>query len=208
MGKLIDLTGQKFGRLIVIKRVENDNSGHVQWLCQCDCGEGTMVQGGNLKNSNTKSCGCLHTETITQHGHSSRSIISKIYRIWIQMIQRCTNPNVKNYKNYGGRGIKVCERWRQFENFLQDMGEKPSGLSVDRIDNNGDYCKENCKWSTRKEQNRNTRQNRLITINGITKPLAEWCEIYNLNYKTVCTRIYRGWTSEEALELVPRKKKK
>lgn len=211
MGKFIDLTGQRFGRLTVVKRVENNKHGHAKWLCQCECGKHIIVCGYSLKNNNTKSCGCFKKISLYKknykHGHSCRKKTSKTYQVWEHMIRRCKNPNVKNYKNYGGRGIKVCEAWLKFENFLQDMGERPEGLSIDRIDNDGNYYKENCKWSTRKEQNRNKRNNILITINGVTKCLVEWCEIFNLKYNMVKSRIYRGWTIDEALEIIPQRKK-
>ncbi len=214
MGKFIDLMGQQFGRLIVIERKENDKGGRVRWLCQCKCGKDVIVQSGPLNSGATKSCGCLKQELLKlnphnlRHGHRTNSIISKTYKAWADMIQRCNNPNNTAYKNYGGRGICVCKAWMKFERFLQDMGERPPNLTLDRIDNNGDYCKENCRWTTIKEQRRNYRQNRLITINGITKCLIEWCEDQKLNYHTVWMRIYQyNWTPEEALELIPRKKK-
>jgi len=205
MGKFIDLTGQQFGRLTVIKRVENGNHGKVRWLCQCDCGKNSIVISGGLRNKNTQSCGCLNKEILTKHGHASYHK-SKTYKTWNDMIQRCINPNCKAYKDYGGRGIQVCKRWLKFENFLQDMGEKPEGLTLDRIDNDGDYRPENCRWATRKEQNRNSRHNRLITINGNTKCLSEWCNFYNINYHKIYMRLHHGWSPEEAFELVLRRK--
>jgi len=215
MGKLIDLTGQKFGRLTVVERVDNANDGHARWLCQCDCGKEKNINGRELRCGDTRSCGCLKKELMIQrniqkniHGHSSNGIISKVYQVWSGIIQRCNNPNNKRYKDYGGRGIRVCEAWLKFENFIKDMGEKPEGLTLDRIDNNDDYCPENCRWATRKEQQRNTRINRLITINGITKCIAEWCEIRKLPYARVWQRIYNlYWTPKEALELTSRKEK-
>lgn len=214
MSRLIDLTGQTFSRLIVIKRVENDKYGHTRWLCQCKCGKRQKAQGGHLRAGCVQSCGCLQKEISIQvgkqkikHGHNCRNKRSKTYVTWVNMIYRCTNPNVKNYKDYGGRGIKVCKRWLRFENFLEDMRERPKGFTLDRVNSDGDYCKGNCKWSTPKEQARNTRKNKLITINGIMKCLAEHCEDRELNYHTVYYRLQHKWTPEEALELVPRKKK-
>lgn len=127
------------------------------------------------------------------------------------MIQRCTNPNDKRYKNYGGRGITVCKRWRNsFEKFLEDMGEPPTKEhSIDRINNNGNYCKSNCRWVTRKEQNRNKRNNRLITYKGKTQCLIEWAEEYNINYDTLWCRIYKyGWPIEKALTTPVKKRRK
>lgn len=212
MGKFIDLTGQKFGRLTVIERVENNKWGGAQWLCNCSCKKQIITTGDRLIRVVTKSCGCLRKELTIQrnykHGHSCVSKKSRIYEIWQSMIQRCNNPNYKFYKNYGGRGIKVCEKWLKFEGFLQDMGEQPEGLTLDRVDNNGDYYKENCRWTTQKEQMKNTRRAISITISQITKFLVEWCEELGLSYNTVYCRLWRGWTPEEALEIVPRKKKK
>ncbi len=210
--KIIDLTDQKFGRLTVLERTKNQGI-QPTWLCQCECGNQIVTQAGNLKNGNTKSCGCLKKETgkkigkqNIKHGHTLNGIRSKTYITWYNMIQRCTNLNHRSYKHYGGRGIKVCEAWLSFESFFQDMGERPPNMSIDRIDNDGDYCSENCKWSTPKEQARNMTTNRLITIDDITKCLAEWCYQYNLSRDTVDERMRRGWTPEEALELKPKKK--
>ena len=215
MRQCIDLTGHKFNRLTVIKRVENDKCRNVQWLCKCVCGKEKVIKASHLRSDRTKSCGCLQKEKAMQvgkqnikHGHSCVGKKSRIYEIWQSMIQRCNNPNNKTYKYYGGRGIKVCKKWLKFEGFLQDMGKKPERLTIDRIDNNKGYCKENCRWITMKEQMRNRRTNKFITINGITKCLAEHCEDRKLNYYTVYMRIYRyHWTPEESLELVPRCKK-
>ncbi len=213
MSKVIDLTGQKFNRWTVIKYHHKNKYRSHFWLCKCDCGNQTIVRGDNLKGGATKSCGCLRKESLQlnphnlKHGHTTNDIISETYTTWQKMNQRCHNPNVSNYKNYGGRGIKVCKKWRKFEGFFQDMGERPPGLTLDRVDNDRDYCKANCKWSTPKEQARNTRRNKTFIINGVNRCLAEWCEIYNLAYYLVKRRIYNGWTIEEALEIVPRKRK-
>ncbi len=210
MRQLIDLTGQNINRLTVIERVDNDKYGYVKWLCRCECGKETIVRGGNLKNGHTKSCGCLKKELVIQrnykHGHSLDGG-SKTYKTWESMIQRCTNLKNKAYKNYGGRGIKVCKSWLKFEGFFQDMGERLPNMSLDRVDNNRNYCKENCRWATWKEQNRNRRDNRLITINGITKCIIKWCEIRKLPYARVWWRINHGWTPEEALEIISRARK-
>ena len=212
MGQFIDLTGQKPGRLTVIKRAENDKYKHARWLCQCICGNYCTVLSYSLICGDTQSCGCLQKERARDvnyiHGHSSNGIISKTYWTWNNMLRRCSDDNNQDYKNYGGRGIKVCKKWWKFGGFLQDMGERPPGLTLDRIDNNNDYCKENCRWATTKEQSRNYRRNKLITINGVTKCLVEWCEIYQKPYKKTWDRINRyHWTPEEALELTPRRRK-
>ena len=132
------------------------------------------------------------------HGHTHKGHHSKTYRAWGNMKDRCLNANSQSYKDYGGRGITVCQRWLEgFENFLEDMGIAPTGLQLDRINNNLGYCKENCKWSSRKEQQRNRNCNRIITINGITKLVIDWAIEYHVSPKSVMTRIHRKFTSEE-----------
>ncbi len=220
MSKLIDLTGQKFGRLKVLKRVENDKWDKTCWLCECDCKNNdknkTIIRSFNLRRNHTKSCGCLALGRAAImglnnkiHGHRRNGKTSKEYQSWAHMIQRCTNPNNKCWKDYGGRGIKVCKRWRSsFPNFLEDMGEAPLGFQLDRIKNNKGYCKDNCKWSTPKEQMRNTRRNHLKTYNGKTQCLTAWAEEYQINYRTLLGRINNGLSMKEALIIPMRKWRK
>ena len=150
-----DLSGQKFYRWSVLRRGPNSSSGHARYFCRCDCGNELLVFSVNLTRGLTKGCiKCARKQTDRYHGMSE----SKTYSVYIQMIERCHNPSHNYYKYYGERGIKVCERWQdKFKNFLEDMGEAPKDLSIDRIDNEKGYSKENCKWSTRKEQQRNRR---------------------------------------------------
>jgi len=130
-------------------------------LCKCNCGKETIVRGSDLKSEKTKSCGCfLKKGGRLTHGHSKIGKVSKVYMVWCDIKKRCNNKNNKDYKYYGGRGIKVCKRWSKFENFLRDMGEVPSGLTLDRINNDLGYFKKNCRWATRKEQANNQRSNR------------------------------------------------
>lgn len=200
---MINLVDSRFGRLVVIKRVDNNKYGHLCWLCQCDCGQSSVIDGNSLKRGYTKSCGCIQKEKLinrsTKHGHRAKTTTSRIYAIWQAMIQRCTNPNTPSYKNYGSRGIEICKRWMEFENFLEDMGEPPSGLQLDRIDNDGDYCKSNCRWATSKQNSRNKRNNRLITFNGKTRCVSQWAEETGIHQKTIISRLKRGWSIAETL---------
>lgn len=210
MSKFIDLTGKRFGRLTVVQRLGSDRWGNSRWLCKCDCNsQETIVSSGHLRSNHTQSCGCFHLEKITKHGHAIGGKESKTYRSWDHMIQRCTNPNFKQYKDYGGRGITVCERWNKFENFLEDMEEAPKGLQLDRINNNKEYYKENCRWATKKQQHRNTRKNHLETYDGKIQCIAAWAEKFNINTSTLISRInILGWSIKKALTTPVRKCKR
>jgi hypothetical protein len=212
MGKLKDLTGQRFGRLTVCRRVENSNDGRVRWLCLCECGNEIVVLGYSLVSGNTRSCGCLNKELITQrrttHGHSKGKKMSPTYQSWSDMMQRCYNPKCKEYLYYGERDIKVYEPWHIFENFLADMGECPKGLTIERIDNEGHYNPENCKWDTRKNQARNRRSNKILTLNGVSHCSSEWTEILGWSINLIGRRVYDGWTDEEILTTKPGERRK
>ena len=194
----------RFGRLTVIKEAEiyiNQSGRRIRMFeCLCDCGNTCTVGGWDLTKGSrsTKSCGCLHKETIkkqfTTHGMSK----TNSYAIWAYMKDRCSNHKTPNYKNYGGRGIHVCKRWGKFENFYADMGERPGRMTIERIDNNENYSPSNCRWATRKEQARNTRTNHRISYKGKTKCIAEWAEDLGLNYKALWSRIQRHPNNIEA----------
>lgn len=185
----INLTKQKFGRLTALEEAGRDKWGNVLWKCMCECGKTTIVYCGSLKNGNTKSCGCL-----TRGRHPTHRMgQTQVYKTWNAMLQRCTNPNNPAFKNYGGRGIKVCKEWlNSFGVFFKDMGEKPQGLSIERKDNNKDYFPENCKWATRTEQNRNQR----IKKNNKTGVTGVWWDrnrqIYQVRITTNHKRIHIG----------------
>lgn len=199
----INLIGKKFGKLSVVKYVGKNKYGKPLWLCKCDCGNEKVIIGNSLVSNRTKSCGCLYKK----HGYTR----TPTYIVWSDMKRRCLNPKHKNYKWYGERGITVCERWLKFENFLKDMGERPEGKSLDRIDNNrliNSYSPENCRWTTNFQQHRNMRSNINVPLNGKSVCLKDYCKIKNLNYNVVMTRIDTyGWSIEEALTIPIRKRK-
>lgn len=202
MRKAHDLIGRRFGRLFVLERYpENTKGGRAQWICKCDCGAKKIVSGPNLLNGSTKSCGCLARETKPQYVHGLSH--TRLHYIWRSMKERCYIPHYKAYKNYGARGIVMCDEWRDnflaFYNWSMEHGYEEN-LSIDRIDTNGNYCPENCRWVTCSTQNRNKRNNVHITINGKTKVLKDWCNIYHISIQTVFARVKRGMSYIEALE--------
>lgn len=192
-----NLAGQKFGRWTVISFAGKSASKNHRWLCCCDCGTEQVVQAGCLNYGATKSCGCLRRELYTTHGMSKHPI----FNAWRDMLARCATLSHKSFHNYGGRGIKVCPRWlNSFENFYADMGDRPSEKhSLDRINNDGNYEPGNCKWSTQREQTRNTRRNRRLTFRGKTQCVTAWAEELGVSITAIRDRLSRGWSDERAL---------
>ena len=190
MNKSKDLTGKKFGRLTVIKKIRDNKK--YKWLCECECGKTKNIIGWNLVNNMTKSCGCLGREirilALTKHGMTK----SVEFTTWHEMKRRCLGKDKKRIKNYGDRGITVCDRWLKFENFYKDMGKRPTKKhSIDRIDNSKGYSKDNCRWATSKQQGRNKRNNIMVTYKGETKCLSEWAEVTGLKQALLYQRTIR-----------------
>jgi len=202
MTKLIDLTGKTFGRLTVVERSFSPRRSRTIWICRCTCGQESDVISKHLVSGHTRSCGCLCKERTreanTIHGNAGIRMTPE-YRSWRGLKERCQQVGNPAYNAYGGRGVTVCERWDNFESFLADMGPCPSGMSIDRIDNNGNYSPSNCRWADRKTQCRNRRSNRLLTIGDTTASIAEWSEKIGIKPGTLSYRICHGWTPEEAI---------
>lgn len=195
-----DETGNQYGRLKVVK-LHGRKDGQVIWDCICDCGRTVFVPTHSLRAGNTSSCGCLKLELIrarsTKHGGSA----IPEYRVFHVMLDRCYRKTCKNFKEYGARGITVCERWRtSFPNFISDMGRRPTPLhTIERINNDGNYEPGNCRWATRLEQGGNRRNTIVLTAFGKTKTIPQWCKDTGLNYSTLIKRHRQGWTAERAL---------
>lgn len=216
MAGRIDLIDQKFGRLLVKKLVGKNKWNNLVYECLCDCGKKVPVASGALRRGSTQSCGCLQKERTSEaslvHGGSKNHKASKEYEAWKKIKARCLNSKTKGYENYGGRGIKICDRWLEpngqgFKNFLEDMGKCPGpSYSIERKDNDGDYCPENCVWATRKEQANNTRRNYYITFEGVTKTLTQWAEETGIHWSTLRRRLDGlNWSIEKALTAPTRK---
>jgi len=196
--RLIDRLGQRYDRLVVIERLpaKSKTDTNARWFCRCDCGRGTVAYGQDLARGKVKSCGCLNAERIMQHGMSH----THVYHVWQAMLQRCENPNAQSYANYGARGISVCPAWHNFEAFFADMGNRPTGYSLERENNDGNYEPENCRWATTVEQANNNRRNRIIVINGQSRTFAQWAKYAGLKWYTLRQRLdVCGWDIERAL---------
>jgi len=201
MPETASLVGRTLGRQFVIADgpdyIYSNGKREIRSWCRCECGSPPrLLYNRRLLKGDVNAC--KHCQNI-QHGHTFVGKISRTFRAWASMINRCANHKHKQFKDWGGRGIKVCERWQTFSNFLADMGECPEGLTLDRWpNNNGNYEPGNCRWATRKQQQRNMRSNRILTVGNITDCLAALCERFSVDNGTVRARLRRNWTVEEA----------
>jgi hypothetical protein len=203
--KRTDFTGQIFGRLTAIARQHKTANGRMLWLFSCECGGQKVADLNEVKRGNTRSCGCLANEqrkkAAQKQTHTfSRSNMPRERKSWEMMIARCHNREHVSFKNYGALGVTVCARWLDsFENFVTDMGPRPAGMTLDRLDGTKEYCLENCRWATRKEQANNRRTNHRITIDGETKTIAQWADHLGISCHVIRTRIYKGMTDHDAV---------
>lgn len=211
MSKLIDLTGKRFGRLLVVSRSEN-KSGTVAWKCKCDCGNETVVRSDCLRIGKIQSCGCLRNELVGDRGRTHGMTETRLYRTWCGMKNRCYNPNYKGYKNYGGRGITICSEWlcdfQAFYDWAMANGYAEN-LQIDRINVDGNYEPSNCRWVTTEEQSNNKRTSRFLSLNGEKHTIAEWSKITGINSGTLESRVgLYGWSDEKALTTPIKKRSK
>lgn len=196
MSKIRDLTGRRFGRLVVEQYVGNRRVGAQSkrfYRCRCDCGSTSEVASGALSTGSTSSCGCREGKYL--HGESH----SPVFKVWHAMIERCRNPRDQSFKDYGGRGIKVCARWMVYAAFRDDMGPRPAGGTLERMDVNGDYEHSNCRWASQLEQANNRRNNRRLTFNGETYTVAEWARRTAQAKSRLIHRLKAGWPLSRAL---------
>lgn len=198
-----DLTGEQFGKLTVLKKDESKGNDRIKWLCLCECGNTKTIRGSDLRSGKIKSCGCAR---IKGNHRTHNMTNTRIYRIWCNVKSRCTNSNIKQYKDYGGRGITVCDEWlNSFEAFYDwsIANGYAENLTIERIDVNGNYEPSNCKWATTKEQSLNRTDNHKLTCEGETKTIAEWSEITGIHRSTIESRLKAGLTIEQALSKAP-----
>ena len=194
-----NLVGMTFGRLTVTSKAESNKHGAAMWNCVCSCGREHVAMGSLLRRGEVKSCGCLKSNTPAPNRTHNMSG-TPLYRVWATMRNRCGNPKVKGYEVYGGRGIKVCDRWASFENFLADMGPRPSDdHSIDRINVDGDYEPGNCRWATLGEQMSNKRNSKFLSANGETHTMAEWARRLGCNPAAILARLASGMPESEAV---------
>lgn len=206
------MIGQSFGRLTVIERSGKSSPGRVYWECRCNCGTVKPIRSDALTSGASRSCGCFQKENAVsvmsdvgkrnkRHGHSCQNGSPTLtYRSWSSMMTRCYNKKHEHYCDYGGRGIAVCDSWHTFDNFLADMGDRPSkSMTLDRIDVNKGYCLDNCRWASKVQQNRNSRGNIVVHFRGESRCISEWAKVLGLSSSAVYQRILNGWSGERAI---------
>lgn len=195
--------GNAYGRLVVRSYLGANRHGDSVWLCECRCGAIKPIASTPMRRGETVSCGCRKREHLiaeaTTHGLLAGGRHVRLHRAWQHMRARCNNPNHPQWTRYGGRGIRVCKRWDDYAAFAADMGEPPAGMSIDRIDNDGPYSPENCRWATQSEQMSNTSRTRFLTFNGKTQCVAAWARELAINDLTLRNRLRMGWSVERAL---------
>lgn len=194
-----NLVGRRFGRWTVVARMPRTPGRTTEWLCRCDCGTEGVV-GSKLKSGQSTSCGCQARESLARRAGTDDGTARVMYSRWQNMHRRVSTPGNRSWERYGARGITVCERWQSFENFAADMGPtfRPE-LTLERINNDGPYSPENCRWATRKEQQRNTSTSKRVAFRGHEKTVAEWAELLGIDRTTLRHRLRRGWSVERAL---------
>lgn len=200
MSNMIDMTGKRVNRWLVLSQGATRTRA-AYWLCRCDCGTEKEVSGATLRQGKSHGCRrCVDYSSSTKHGHARHGKRSLAYVSWQKMRTRCYAITSDSYSRYGGRGITICSRWRKsFEAFLADMGERPSDMTLDRIDNNDNYEPSNCRWATRSEQQGNKRNTRLLTYKGRTMKLIEWAKQQEIHVNTLCYRLKAGWSTADAI---------
>lgn len=201
MGKFKDLTGTRYGLLTVVGRVENSKNGSSRWLCRCDCGNERIHSAGTLNYGVVFSCGCYGKERRLQKQTTHGKSKTKLYRVWSSMKDRCSRPSCKAFKYYGGKGISLCKEWMDYQTFYDwaMANGYAEGLTIDRIDVNGNYEPSNCRWATRGVQANNTTANRLLDCNGVSHTASEWSRIVGIPYTRLMRRLGLGWSIEKAL---------
>ena len=206
--KRYDLSGGKYNRLLVVGCVGKRKRRQLLWLCHCDCGGDTITDSYKLKSGHTKSCGCYNKEKSAERGKIHGQCFSPTYNSWRAMKDRCLGSNHDSYKYYGGKGIIVCSRWLNFVNFFDDMGERPKGKTLERLDNNSNYSLENCVWANSKQQAYNKSNTIFLTFRDKTMTVANWAIKTGFAYETLRARLKRGWTTKMTLTLPLRSRPK
>lgn len=196
-----DLTGETFGKWVVLERSQNDQKQHAMWLCRCECGNTSIVRSADLTHGKSTNCGCVRRDIVgarfRTHGKTRKC---RAYGIWKAIKQRCLYKRHVSRKSYSARGITICDEWKDnFEQFLLDMGECPPGMTIERIDNDRGYEPENCRWATMSDQCNNKRSNRTLEHNGVKLSMARWARLFGLNYSLLRSRLNLGWDIGRAL---------